>query len=149
MFKNKNKGFTLIELLVVIAIISLLSSIVLASLKTARSKAADAAVKSQMNSVRPQAEIFYGIGQTYTGVCADSQIVKLLDAASMSGAGNTTSDICYIATAPVGQGYAAIAEMKTQNLFGETSSIDYWCVDSTGQSKLINNPLGVGVWVCP
>lgn len=41
--KNYNKkGFTLIELLVVISIISLLSSVVLASLRTARLKSADA-----------------------------------------------------------------------------------------------------------
>ncbi|MCX6752614.1 MAG: type II secretion system protein [Candidatus Nomurabacteria bacterium] len=41
--KNKNnKGFTLIELLVVVAIISLLSSIVFASLNNARGKGRDA-----------------------------------------------------------------------------------------------------------
>jgi len=34
----KKKGFTLIELLVVVAIISLLSSVVLASLSSARAK---------------------------------------------------------------------------------------------------------------
>ncbi|MBU1557376.1 prepilin-type N-terminal cleavage/methylation domain-containing protein [Patescibacteria group bacterium] len=39
LIKNKNKGFTLIELMVVIAIIGLLSSVVLASLTSARNRA--------------------------------------------------------------------------------------------------------------
>ncbi len=42
------KGFTLIELLVVIAIISLLSSIVMASLSGAKNKTAETAFKQQM-----------------------------------------------------------------------------------------------------
>ena len=56
---NKNKGFTLIELLVVIAIIGILSSVVLASLNTARNKGADAAIKSNLANARAQAELFY------------------------------------------------------------------------------------------
>lgn len=49
--KIKSDGFTLIELLVVIAIIGMLSSIVLASMNSAREKARNASKKTELNAL--------------------------------------------------------------------------------------------------
>jgi prepilin-type N-terminal cleavage/methylation domain-containing protein len=57
--KSKIKGFTLIELLVVIAIIGILSSVVLASLNTARAKARDAKRLSDMHQLQIALEFYY------------------------------------------------------------------------------------------
>lgn len=55
---RRTRGFTLIELLVVIAIIGLLSSIVLASLSTARNKAYDARRVSDLHSLQTAIELY-------------------------------------------------------------------------------------------
>jgi len=58
MIKIKNRGFTLIELLVVISIISLLSSIILASLSEARVKANEAALSSNLKQLELAIQLF-------------------------------------------------------------------------------------------
>jgi prepilin-type N-terminal cleavage/methylation domain-containing protein len=59
MKQTKNKGFTLIELLVVIAIISLLSTIILASVNVARVKAKDAKALAEYGQLKIALEMFY------------------------------------------------------------------------------------------
>ena len=54
-----NKGFTLIELLVVIAIIGMLSSVVLASLNSARAKARDARRLADINQIQKAIDLYY------------------------------------------------------------------------------------------
>lgn len=57
--QSSTMGFTLIELLVVIAIIGLLSSVVFASLNSARSKARDAKRIADFQQIRTALELFY------------------------------------------------------------------------------------------
>ena len=59
------KGFTLIELLVVIAIIGLLSSVVFASLNSARAKARDARRSADMSEIRKALELYFDKYTTY------------------------------------------------------------------------------------
>jgi prepilin-type N-terminal cleavage/methylation domain-containing protein len=66
------KGFTLIELLVVIAIIGLLSSVVLASLNTARSKARSAKRVSDLHQMVLALEMYYDANGTYPVVTANT-----------------------------------------------------------------------------
>ncbi len=68
---KRNKGFTLIELLVVIAIIGLLSSIVLASLNSARKKARDARRVADLKQLQIALEMYFDTNKLYpTGASA-------------------------------------------------------------------------------
>lgn len=63
--QSHSHGFTLIELLVVIAIIGVLSSVVLASLNTARAKANNSRRLSDMMQVRTALELYYDTNGRY------------------------------------------------------------------------------------
>ncbi len=61
----RTRGFTLIELLVVIAIIGILSSVILASLNTARTRGNDAARISNVKALETAMELYYNDNNTY------------------------------------------------------------------------------------
>ncbi len=65
---NRPTGFTLIELLVVIAIIGILSSVVMASLNTARAKARDAARVAQAKEIAKALELYYAANGAYPAI---------------------------------------------------------------------------------
>jgi type II secretion system protein G len=95
---KKKKGFTLIELLVVVSIISLLSSIVLASLNSARSKARDAKRKEDIHSIQTALALYYNTNGYYPAVWGWAQ--------SSDANWNTTQNFItalrpYIASLPV------------------------------------------------
>ena len=63
--KSKNSGFTLIELLIVISIISLLASVILSSLSTARMNARDAKRISDIRQIRIALELYKSTNGDY------------------------------------------------------------------------------------
>lgn len=140
---KKQKGFTLIELLVVIAIIGILSSVVLASLNTARNKGSDAAIKADLNNIRAQAELVYDSTSSYAGVCTNTNVVQGIAAAATSSGTTWTSTANNLAGLYCGSATSTwIAEMPLK-------SGGYWCVDNTGQAKYEGTGSATSVTQCP
>jgi len=149
--RNSNKsfksGFTLIELLVVVAIIGVLSSVVLASLNTARAKGADAAAKANLANIRASAEMFYDTNSGYS--TATIAVLPLLAASCATATGLFDSTVTNNGKAGITAAEAATGNSATCMLGGTSgakattwaasiqlkTAATYWCVDSTGVAR--------------
>lgn len=101
---NKSKGFTLIELLVVIAIIGILSSVVLASLNSARTKARIASAQETLRSIQAGAMI-----------CVNDSLTLNPPTATQNGGGGpicTLSSTTWL-TLPTGWAYSTTISSNT------------------------------------
>lgn len=131
MKQKLNRGFTLIELLVVIAIIGILASVVLASLNTARDKGTDAAVKSNLNNMRAQAELYYDDNsRTYGTEVSDC-------ASGMFSSGTIANALANITSTKIcdtSDSTTATAAASSWMMAGELTDGTYYCVDSGGNA---------------
>ncbi len=124
------RGFTLIELLVVIAIIGILSSVVLASLTTARTRGTAAAIQNEMSNMRAQAELYYSTnGNSYGGTSgAPTACGSGIFGTASNGLGNLIDGVenkgGTVECSSTGTAWAAQASYNST----------YYCVDSTGVS---------------
>lgn len=145
-FKKEEKGFTLLELLMVVAIIGVLTSIVLVSLTDSRNRGADAAVKSNLDTVRGQSELFYSSSNSFLPSGGATFNIATCPAYNASGTNMLSKDKVIA---------EAIAEAVKRGDNGSScynSSINWaiavglksnsalsWCVDSGGNSKQVSS----------
>ncbi len=138
MHAKSTRGFTLIELLVVIAIIGILSSVVLASLNSARIKGRDSAIKASMTQVRNAMELLVSNanGVYSAGLCTDASMTGILANAAGNGPSGTTVQTNAIGASTkvtcnsTASGWATEAPLATSG--------SYMCTDSTGAMKTEN-----------
>lgn len=76
MKQSSTRGFTLIELLVVIAIIGILSSVVLASLNSARMKSRDARRIADMKQLQTALELYYDANSSYPATASGGAAIS-------------------------------------------------------------------------
>lgn len=146
------RAFTLIELLVVVAVIGILTSVVMGSLNTARDKAENAAVRSNLGAARGQAELYHDVNMnSFEGVCD-----------SGAGIGGVKTIYQAIATSVFTTGGATVGNGPTTQTNGTCNDeVDgwaaeawlktggYYCVDNVGNATTSETSLlGVGELVC-
>ena len=140
----ENKGFTLIELLVVVAIIAVLTAIVLVSIDTAKKKGADASVKSNLDTIRQTAELFYSDNNSYLpagGVTYTTATCPSYNVAGTNMLSTNKSIAAAIAEAVnrAGNGSSCYNSSNTWavavGLALDTSTS--WCVDTSGAARAV------------
>ena len=157
MIFSKKKGFTLIELLIVVAIIGILATIVMVATGDARKKGKDAAIKSNLDTIRKQAAIWYFDNNTYLYPAKPDERSET-SCNNISDTGNNQNTNHILGRDPIifealqdaiSKGYNPVASNDSRCAVGATSwavavrlpsggdaqnTSKSWCVDSDGFS---------------
>lgn len=141
MNSNYKKGLVLIELIAVVTALNALSigmitSIgVLSGLEQARVRGVDASVRSTINNMRPQADMFFDMRRGYSGLCSSPAFIEA--AASINDVAGARAWVCndsrdaYAISGRLGVGMAR-----------------FYCVDSRDVAIERASPLGPGITRC-
>jgi prepilin-type N-terminal cleavage/methylation domain-containing protein len=128
------KGFTLIELLVVIAIIGILAAMILVALNTARGKAKDARLKSDLGQLAVNANLWNDTNTSWVAWCADGAVAgdhkNIVADIAKQGGGTVPITNPGTAGAPGCYGTATKWAVATTSSTAGTA----FCVDSTGRT---------------
>lgn len=122
------KGFTIIELIVVIAIIAILATIVTVAVSGQVNKAKDSRLKTEVSEIIKSASMYYASHNTFSGYSVPASFVSVC------------SDSSYTLSTSESDAFVVYAKL--------CSSDNYWCADSTGAVKQIENPPDSGVYTC-
>lgn len=126
------KGFTLIELLVAIAIIGLLASIVLVSLNSARIRAKDSRIISDVQQMRELAEMYYLDKGYYNNFCASSSCPETMANAYSQLMNDAKAQGGWIVNCGCNNSHCIVAKL---------ASGKYYCVDTTTGTPRIYNTI--------
>lgn len=140
---RKSKAFTLIELLIVIAIIGILAAMILVALNTARTRAKDARIKSDIHQLAVNASV-WGLdhNNNWTSWCSDGGVSgshkTILDDIFKQGGGVVPTSGKDMTGAPGCNGQKDKWAVAAKLSIG-TASESSICVDSTGVTQEMVN----------
>ena len=130
--QRKESGFTLIELLVVIAIIGLLSSVIIASLNTARKKSRDARRLADLKQIQTALELYNSDNSLYP--------VQASVAALSSTSGTPDFGTTYLSTVPTDPNGSSTYYQYISSATGDTYCVGTLYYETTAPADTCGTP---------
>ena len=150
-WSSKNKYYKILQISSLIIAFLFFMIFVLAFINPARGKNADGAIKSNLNNTRAQAEVYYDEhGRSYglSASSCDTAGSLFVDDSNIkkSIAGAEEASLNKAQCLSDGKSWAIAIPLRNLNkldkgLFCRKDVIHRWCVDSTGNSKSITEPI--------